>query len=413
MSIRKRYLPSGNTIYEVRWIEGTKKKSKAFERKFDAEQFERKAKHNREQRSIHEGWNRSVRECAIQWIEFQEQQTLALGTKVRIRQIVDAVIVTEFGDRLLSDLNPGVLEPWIGNLRRKKLAAETINKFLQVFKSILNYEVRMGRIPYNPINGFRLLKVPMQEFLVWDQNQVGLFLQFAAKKYSAQNHWVQCAYLLSLNTGLRSGELWGLRWTDILWKDGLIKVEQTCDRLTRAVRIGTKGNRVRYVPLTQPALKSLLNLLELRGTENQSKLVFNVNGRPINHDNFRRDFWLKDINEATRKFGMREIRFHDLRHTAATLMLKEGLSAAEVQQILGHSSITTTMRYVHLLGSQSAQRASQIFGVGASGKFELGNVACVQKKTHNQSSGSEISEISENSGRIMDARTQQDLSRNN
>lgn len=362
MSIRKRELPSGFSVFEVRWTEFGKKKSKSFSRKADADEFEHQVARIKEQRALHEGWNQRFEEAARSWESHQDQQELSNASRLRFKQVLQGWVLPEFASKLLSEIRPTDLEPWVKRMRSHNLAASSINKIVQIFKAVLNYEVRMGRIPYNPVAGFKLLRVPQREFLVWNKREAQDFLAHMQAKYRERHAWVHTVYLLALNTGLRAGEIWGLRWSDVLWSDQLIKVEQTCDAITRSLKIGTKGRRSRFVPLTKPIADGLRELQELADS---SPLVFHTGGRPINHDNFRRDHWEKDVREASENLGLRAIRFHDLRHAAATLMLREGLAPGEVQQILGHSSLTTTMRYVHLLGSQSALKAAQIFGVAS------------------------------------------------
>ena len=162
---------------------------------------------------------------------------------------------------------------------------------------------------------------------------------------------------------MRAGELWGLRWKDVLWQESLIRVEQTCDKNDRSLKIGTKGRKMRYVPLTSESFK-VLDDHKSEIKHSNCELVFHTYGRPLGHRNFLRDFWGKDMKIVERELGLRAIRFHDLRHTSATLMLHQGIEPSEVQQILGHSSILVTMRYVHLLGNKSAQKAAKHFGTG-------------------------------------------------
>jgi len=358
----KRTSSSGTSFYEVRWWEHGKKKSKSFDRKLDADRFENDQISKARAKDLHDGWNFDFMEVGREWVQKEIRQGSSTGWIKRVKGIVEGPLQLAFSEHTISEITPTLVEKWIAVLLEKGSSRANVNYFLKVLKAILNHEVKMGRIPYNPIGKFESLRTPMEEFQVWSKESAVHFLNLMRKRYESKNSWVYTVYVVALNTGLRAGELWGLRWSDILWNDRLIKVEQTCDRLTRAVKIGTKSRKSRFVPLTVSVLKAL-ETLKLESSD-AHPLLFKCGNRPIHHDNFRRDHWEKDIALAVKTLEISDLRFHDLRHTAATLMLRSGLAATEVQQILGHASITTTMRYVHLLGNQSARRASDIFSLG-------------------------------------------------
>jgi len=97
----------------------------------------------------------------------------------------------------------------------------------------------------------------------------------------------------------------------------------------------------------------------------------NEERKPICHENFVKRKFLNDQNE----WGRRRIRFHDLRHTAATLMVSHGIDIKTVQEICGHSDIKTTLKYVHLVGSKMANVAKE-FSV-ASKKEEVKKLSLI------------------------------------
>ena len=366
MAVNKRNNPNGTTFYEVRWWEATKKKSKSFERKIDAEQFERKQRVDQVQKELHPGWKQKFKEAAESWIARLIRVGVSPGWEKRAVPIVRNVLIPKFGEMRIEDIQCSLIEVWIAHLLKNGDSRQNANILLKVFKAILNYEVKMGRIPYNPVGKFPPMKEPRHEFKVWSPEEAAKFLSLMKDRYETKAPWVYRAYVVALNTGLRAGELWGLRWTDVMWNERLIKVEQTLERLTRELRIGTKSGKTRFVPLTDACLKALQEQKEF---SNQSlNLVFSFNGRPVDHDYFGRYHWERDIPFAAKTLDIADLRFHDLRHTAATLMLGAKLQITEVQQILGHAAVTTTMRYVHLMGNQSAQKASSMFSVGEKGE---------------------------------------------
>ena len=119
-----------------------------------------------------------------------------------------------------------------------------------------------------------------------------------------------------------------------------------------------KGKKSRYVPCNSVLRAELRKLIEARGTQAEMPILHTRNGTPVSQDNFDNRF-RKDIEEA----GVKQIRFHDLRHTGTTLMIAEGLDIKTVQEICGHQEVSTTMKYVHLLGD-SVRKAAARFVIG-------------------------------------------------
>lgn len=103
-------------------------------------------------------------------------------------------------------------------------------------------------------------------------------------------------------------------------------------------------------------LGELINLIH--GQEGESPVFRNERGNPIDHDNFVDRRFDKDVKE----WGGRRIRFHDLRHTATTLLIAAGIDIRTVKEICGHSDIKTTMNYIHLVPGQ-IEKVAECFSV--------------------------------------------------
>ena len=134
--------------------------------------------------------------------------------------------------------------------------------------------------------------------------------------------------VFALSTGARKGEILGLTWSDIDWENGI------------AIFRDTKNDEVRSVPLTGHLLAELQRLSKVRRID--TKLVFpRKDGKaPVE----LRDHWAKAIKTA----NITDFRFHDLRHTAASYMLGEGVSLGQLAEILGHKTLQMVKRYAHL-----------------------------------------------------------------
>lgn len=107
-----------------------------------------------------------------------------------------------------------------------------------------------------------------------------------------------------------------------------------------------KGKKPRYVPCNSILRDELKRLIQKDRLSHDQTFFHTETGTPIDHDNFTDRYFEKDVAGA----GVKRIRFHDLRHTGTTLMIAGGLDVKTVKEICGHIDISTTMRYVHLLG---------------------------------------------------------------
>jgi len=206
----------------------------------------------------------------------------------------------------------------------------------------------------------RLVKPEMR---VWDEEQVRLFL--AEARRSSKFHDL---YLTAILTGMRQGELLGLRWRDIDFTLGVASVRQTFLRIggRKLFKEPKSGKSRRPVALPPMLVEVLRGLSKQRtdqrntlGTEYQDHdLVFSQpNGEPLHaHNIVQRDF-----NKTIKKAGLPRIRFHDLRHTHATHLLRSGIHPKIVQERLGHSNPAFTMQiYSHVLPGMQEEAAQKL-----------------------------------------------------
>ena len=161
----------------------------------------------------------------------------------------------------------------------------------------------------------------------------------------------EALYVLAVTTGMRQGELLGLKWDDVDLAKGVLQVKRTIWAGQATPPKSAKGNR--SVTLTRMAKEALKKHKERNGS---AEWVFATRaGTPVScHNLINRSWWplLKDA-------GLPRIPFHNLRHTCATLLLVEGLHPKLVQELLGHADITTTLNtYSHVLPSLQEKTAS-------------------------------------------------------
>ena len=173
----------------------------------------------------------------------------------------------------------------------------------------------------------------------------------------------EALYVLAVNCGLRQGELLGLKWADVDLEAGKLRVRRTLS-LTKSGHIyeQPKNWKGRSIELTQAAsetlrvhLKRQLEEIEGLGDDYQDQgLIFpGEHGQPMRPWTLTRKF-----ERLLERAGLPHIRFHDLRHTCATLMLCEGVHIKIVQELLGHAEVTITLTtYSHVLPSMGGEAA--------------------------------------------------------
>jgi len=198
----------------------------------------------------------------------------------------------------------------------------------------------------------------------------------------AQGHRLEAMLTLALATGMRRGELLALRWQDIDIKNKRLSVQRSVSRLPGGHRVSepktASGKRSITLPpfvieaLQQHRVRQLETKLNVGPAWEEHDLVFcNTYGRFLNSAS------LYDLfTSLVKKAGLPHMRFHDLRHSAATILLAMKVPVKVIQELLGHSSITTTLNvYGHVLPSmqeEAMDKMERMFGKDVNGDGETG-----------------------------------------
>jgi len=200
--------------------------------------------------------------------------------------------------------------------RAKACTKATVNRDLALLKHMFSSAVSWELLEKNPTAGIKLYREEQTVLRV-------LTFDEETRLFAAAAPHLRPIIAIALNTGMRRGELLSLKWEQVDLRRGIITVSKS------------KSGKVRDIPINKPARQALFELHTRR-----SGPVFSFRGNPIASVT-------KSFNTATRSAEIENFRFHDLRHTFATRLVEAGVDLPTVKELMGHSNITTTMRYAH------------------------------------------------------------------
>lgn len=300
----------------------------------------------------------TVKEYFSNWLEFYMEKRKH-NTKKSYSHLMDKHIVPGLGSHKLSQLQQPHIKKFIfdklesGRLDGKGgLSSETVKQMLIIIKMVLDTAVEDELIKKNVARRVSAPKVSKPKVEYLDRRQAKVFLQ------NVKNDRLYALYLLALTTGMRPGELLGLRWQDVDFKQCRIVIKQ----IVMEGKLIQDGAKTKYSSRTIDISKTVLTeLRQHRKRQAQEYLVYgNKGGYSLvfthkNGDIINPTHAIKLLSAAA---NMR-ITFRMLRHTHATLLLESGVHPKIVSERLGHSNITTTLdTYTHALPNIQKAAAS-------------------------------------------------------
>ncbi|MGD1083038.1 MAG: tyrosine-type recombinase/integrase [Candidatus Sulfotelmatobacter sp.] len=248
------------------------------------------------------------------------------------RSALRSWLIPFFGTFQLAKIRSRHVEQFKARALRAGLSRKTINNHLTIFRKCACTAYEWLGLPGAPPT-ITWLKCPPTVADYLSPDECSLLLS-RAKGVTYE------MILTALRTGMRQGELKGLQWSSIDWQSRSITVQHSrCDYTGELT--SPKNNRIRHIPMDVDVYEMLLRQKRTTGY-----VFLNANNRPF--DGRRLKFRLAVVR---RRAGLRKIGWHTLRHTFASHLAMRGVPMTAVQTLMGHSSITTTMRYAHLTPS--------------------------------------------------------------
>lgn len=301
------------------------------------------------------------------WMRVYQKPKVAPTTYEMRQRLIQRHILPALGDVPLVKLRPSDLQELYTAKLDAGLSSQTVRHIHNILNPALKQAMREGLIARNVAQAVSPPKlVRTQEMRPLTREEVRQFLT------AIRGDRLFAAFFLEMATGLRRGELLGLKWEDLDLTKGtlqvrrsLVRIRQDDGRSKLVFREPKTAKSRRLIPLPEEAVKVLKEhrrrqaeeRLRLGSLYQDHGLVFcTEDGRPIGPRNF-----IRRCTALLRKAGVEHTRFHNLRHTFATLLLEMDEHPKVVQEILGHSRITQTLdTYSHILPGLKERAAAKM-----------------------------------------------------
>jgi integrase len=288
-------------------------------------------------------------DAAAEWLRYIEHDrgrkpSTVAGYKVMVR----SMLLPAFGELQLEAITTPMIERWIASL---DLSASTRTKAIVLLHGIFRRAKKIWGLSVNPVADVE--KPPLcrsGDIDVFSPEEVYALVRAAASEQDA------AIFLTAAFTGLRRGELLALHWRDVDFAGSTIRVR---GNYSERVLTTPKSGQVRAVPMAPDVASALARLGDREHWVGDDDLVFvGTAGDYLDGSALRRRY-----GSALQRAGLRQLRFHDLRHTFGTRMIGKA-DIRRVQEWMGHSSIQTTMQYLHYAPrSEDAQLVAEAFRV--------------------------------------------------
>ena len=306
----------------------------------------------------------TVGQWATLWFENYAKPSIRETTAAYYKNYIDKHIIPHIGKIKLNKLTTLDLQQFYnkvkegGRVQRYEgmqdlsLSNKTVRGLHAMLRQCLEQAVKERLIPYNPATGCRLPPKEKKEMQVIPPEKIGDYLR------AAEEHGVLPMFYLELTTGLRRGELVALLWSDLNVKEQTLSISKSAGRINGEVKVSQPktANSVRTIYLPKETVDLLV--------EEHRKHIFNkyMFPSPVTGGMYGPDCVGRLHKTLLKKAGITEkVRFHDLRHTFATLAIQSGVDAKTVSSILGHYSAGFTLdTYTHVTGDMNKEAAKRV-----------------------------------------------------
>jgi integrase len=322
----------------------------------------------------------TVEEWLKRWLETEKPPATRPKTYTAYEYHTRAHLIPALGKKPLLKLQPQDVREFMQSRIAAGLTPKSVRHFRATLRAALNVAMHDGLIARNVAALAKPPRLDKRSLHVFSEEEAMQFLQIA------KGHRLEAVFTTALALGLREGEILGLRWQDVDLKTGKLQVTYSLQRVKRP---GEKKSKLELLPpKTEPSRRSIvlpqvaistLHAHRIRQEEDrraagpawkETGMVFTTTiGTRLDQRNMLRAFYAiinapdpndPEPNPKKKRRLLPRLRFHDLRHSAATLLLAQGVHPRYIMELLGHSSISITMNtYGHILDEMKHETSRQ------------------------------------------------------
>lgn len=286
---------------------------------------------------------KTINQITEEWKE-EKKKYVKKSTYAAYQLLIQNHIKPYFGD--LYEVNEEKVQQFVFDKLDAGLSEKTIRDIIIVLKMILKFGIKNGYLEYIQIDAKFPSKQKKKDLDVLSKADQKKFMEHLRNNFTFKNLGI----FICLSTGMRIGEICGLRWCDVDTVEGVIKVRHTLQRIyiiegeTRHTELlldtPKTANSVRDIPMSSELLKMLKSLNKV---VNENYYVISNDIKPIEPRTYRNYY-----KKLCKQLDIPELKFHGLRHSFATRCIESKADYKTVSVLLGHSNISTTLNlYVH------------------------------------------------------------------
>ncbi|WP_370014643.1 tyrosine-type recombinase/integrase [Peribacillus sp. B2I2] len=295
------------------------------------------------------------------WFTSHYQKRIKETTASSRKYLMDKHLIREnpFANKPLSKITTEDIDAFYNLKLDEEYSTSTIRKLHQLLNQAFGQAVKWKKISFNPVINADPPSVKKEEMKIWSFDEIDSFLN----QCKGERHYL--TFLIAIYTGMRKGELLGLKWSDIDFEKKVIRIQRSLSHIPnkgyQLSTLKTKKSK-RQVPIQDFLIKALKALKERQETQrkrlgehyqDQNLVICTEIGTFQDPRNVLRV--MKRISEAA---NVTPIRFHDIRHTHASVLISGGVDIVKVQTRLGHSKPSITLEhYAHMMPNQDDEVA--------------------------------------------------------
>lgn len=295
-------------------------------------------------------------EYAKRWLALKENNTkpTTYGSYV---QTIDRYLAPTFGELKLQKIKTAHINDFIAKELKEGLSTATVARHRAILHGVFELAVSEGVVPLNICDNTDSIRIEHKDTRALSEEEANLLLVTAREDYEKNkgkgNKFWQLYHilLLAMSAGLRRGELLALKWSKVDLKNHTVRIDENMVEVKGGVQFGSPKSKKskRTIALDEAVIEKLKEL-----DDGKSDYVFHT--RDGNH------LTPSNVNRAFRKLvqdsGIAHVRFHDLRHTHATLLISKGVDVKTVSERLGHDDVRLTLQqYTHVISEADRKAA--------------------------------------------------------